>query len=152
MKKKRKQKPIEYVVDENGCHICTSHATDIHGYPHVWRDGKGTTAHRFIYEEHVGPIPFGLLVRHKCDVRKCINPDHLELGTNADNSNDCKIRGRLNTPKGEARSDTKLTDAQIEEIRGSSMSQTALAKKFGVGQPYISRVVRNLKRVAENTM
>lgn len=52
-------------------------------------------AHRFSYMIHKGAIPPGLIVRHTCDVPSCVNPDHLLVGTFADNSHDAVIRGRL---------------------------------------------------------
>ena len=50
--------------------------------------------HRVAYEEFVGPIPEGLVVKHACDVRTCINPAHLSVGTLSENARECVARGR----------------------------------------------------------
>jgi len=65
------------------------------GYCYITR-GRGIRlrAHRFIYETLIGPIPDGKLVRHSCDNRACINPEHLLLGTSYDNSQDMVSRNR----------------------------------------------------------
>jgi len=73
----------------------------------LWKAGKGTTgygrilfkgkvwqAHRFSYENFVGPIESGKYILHKCDVRNCVNPDHLYSGDQFDNMRDCSRRGR----------------------------------------------------------
>ena len=141
-----KRKTITFEIDSNGCHICTSHVPDKHGYPHVWKNGRGHNLHRVLYEEKHGPLPEGILVRHACDVRKCINLEHLISGTVKDNAIDRKERGRNNTPRGEARSDAKLTQEQVDYIRThSKSSQRELAELFGVNQSTISRIKRGLR-------
>ncbi len=138
----------EIVSEKQGdCEVCISHAKDMHGYPHVVRKGKGYNVHRYVWLAAGKEIPEGHVVRHKCDNRACIKLDHLETGTHADNSNDCKIRGRLNTPRGMSRSDTKLTDTQVLEIRSrQDITQYALAALYGVNQSTISRIKSGEKR------
>jgi len=89
-------------------------------------------AHRISWEFYRGPIPNGIHVLHKCDVRDCVNPDHLFLGTNQDNVNDRETKGRGNQRKGEKHHNTKLTEDQVYEIRASNERTDALAKQYGV--------------------
>lgn len=79
----------------SGCWLWTGSLT-ANGYGQIGRDGGGgvTYAHRASYEMHIGPIPDGLHVRHRCDNPPCVNPMHLELGTHADNMRDMASRGR----------------------------------------------------------
>ncbi len=83
-------KKLIWKENENGCWICTSHKTTGIGYI---RKGN-STMHRFIYEEMFGEIPKGMVVMHTCDNRKCINPEHLKLGTHHDNNQDMANKGR----------------------------------------------------------
>lgn len=108
------------------------------------RKGKNWTAHRLAYTEAYGPIPEGMEVRHKCDVRNCVNPDHLELGTHQDNMDDMRKRGRYST-KEASLAIAKLTPQQREEIRNARRAGIlcrVLADKYNVTAATISRASR----------
>lgn len=64
------------------------------GHGHLWSKEGTLLAHRVSYEINVGRIPKGEIVRHKCDNAGCVNPKHLELGTQAENVQDMVDRGR----------------------------------------------------------
>lgn len=64
------------------------------GYGVIYFNGRQTYTHRVSYELHVGPIPDGLFVLHRCDVPACVNPDHLFIGSAADNVADMMAKGR----------------------------------------------------------
>lgn len=116
-------------------------------YGWVYRNGKRQRAHRAAYEEAHGPIPPGMVVRHKCDNPPCINPAHLELGTRADNNRDMWQRGRGVVPepprlRGEQHPQSKLTDQQRQEIIASPLPSRRLASIFGVSHATIVRTKR----------
>lgn len=95
-----------------------------------------------------------MLVCHHCDNPACVNPYHLFLGTNKDNSDDKVRKNRQakgkqlaeaqskNRPRGEKIWNSKLTIDQVNQIRSIDMSQRKLAKMFGVSQPLISKIKR----------
>lgn len=84
-------------VTECGCQIWTG-AVSTKGYGIFQKDGKYTGSHRAAWELRNGPIPDGLWVLHRCDVRPCINPEHLFLGTAVDNTADMIRKGRWVRP------------------------------------------------------
>jgi predicted XRE-type DNA-binding protein len=134
------------VAKTDGCWIwngCKVHD----GYGQFGVNRKMTLTHRLSYMIHVGPIPEGLFVCHKCDNPPCCNPDHLWLGTKAQNMADCVKKNR--NAKGESQGNAKLTAEQVLEIRARyatrNIFQRRLAKEYGVSQIEISRIIRGEK-------
>jgi len=83
-----------------------------------------------------------MVVRHKCDVRTCINPEHLELGTPQDNANDMMVSGRHIRPIGERNGQAKLIWEQVNKIRNDNRKNTHIAKDYGVSR----ECIRDIKR------
>lgn len=108
----------------------------------------GVLAHRFSWQLHNGPIPIGLYVCHHCDVKRCIRPSHLFIGTATDNMRDCNAKGRINYAKGTQKSGAKLTPEAVAEIRRDyrpyRVPAGVFARKFGVSEQSIRVVVRGL--------
>lgn len=117
-------------------------ARNSYGYGTTWRAGRQQGAHRVAYEVFVGPIPKGMLVCHHCDNPACVNPEHLFLGTPAQNSGDMREKGR--SVRGEGRHNAKLTEELVLQIRGASGSQRSIAARFGVSQSRVS-LIKNQK-------
>lgn len=101
-------------------------------------------AHRFAYERLVGPIPNGLFVLHYCDNPSCVRPDHLFVGTQQDNRNDCKQKGR--TAAREKNGQAKLTSLSASIIRHleGRVPQRDLAELFGVSQRCVDFVQKGI--------
>lgn len=81
---------------DDGCWIWRGNTT-VYGYGQFSIGGSCKRAHRFAYDLAVGPIPDGLMVLHSCDVRTCVNPAHLSIGSHLDNMQDMRERGRAAT-------------------------------------------------------
>lgn len=130
---------------EDDCWEWTAYLED--GYGKIRIAGKSVLAHRVAYELTKGPIPEGLCVCHRCDNRKCVNPRHLWLGTNADNVADREAKGRNRLPdcKGEAHGNAKLTAEDVLRIRelydDGGYTQKEIARLFGIARTQVSRIV-----------
>jgi len=116
------------------------------GYGHYEYGPKGarlrTSAHRRAYELLVGPIPKGLKVCHTCDIRRCCNPAHLFLGTQAENMQDAARKGRLGKACGELSGVAKLKTLDVIEIRKWSNTAKVEATKYGVSEALIHKIRR----------
>lgn len=136
------------VACETTCHLWTGY-TQPNGYGYVNAAGRSIAAHRLALALTGIAVPKGKDVCHRCDVRNCVNPDHLYVGTRKENMADCSDRGRHNKPLGEAHWRAKLSRSDVENIRNLRAKGTkvvTIAKAFGVTHPTISRICRRVWR------
>ena len=111
------------------------------GYGFISEGGRNTLAHRLSFKLHRGPIPHGMLVCHSCDNRCCVNPDHLFIGTNADNMADMVAKGRQQKVKGSDHGRARLTENDVIAVRESvGIRRRDLAKKLGVSRSTIDDI------------
>ena len=123
----------------SGCWLWHGLTTDS-GYGRFSIAGKDMRANRVAYELYCGAIPDGLHVCHRCDVRSCVNPDHLFLGTTAENLDDMTKKQRRAV--GEKHGRAKLTQVDVTKIRGffGLESYAQIAKRYGVSRGRISDI------------
>lgn len=113
------------------------------GYGQFYSGTRPIGAHRYSWEMTHGPIPAGLCVLHSCDNRLCVRPDHLWLGTVAENNADAARKGRMHS---------KLSGDQVLEIRRRRLAgedRRSLAAAFGVDVSMVDRIAngRRLKYI-----
>jgi hypothetical protein len=119
-----------------------------HGYGLLTVAKRSVYAHRLAFVLAGNELVDGLDLLHSCDNPRCINPDHLRVGTRSENMRECHARGRSRIPKprmiGMSNGSAKLTTAQVAEARrraGAGESQRAIAVDLGVSQSQISNIV-----------
>lgn len=103
-------------------------------------DGRFLLAHRVAYELTIGPIPVGLVLCHRCDNPGCVNPSHMFLGTQADNLQDMRTKGRGNPPRGVRHPKARLTDQLVAQIRADPRSHRQIARILGISKSTIGMV------------
>lgn len=115
------------------------------GYGQLYDGTRGRLvgAHTFAYERAHGQIASGAHVCHRCDNPRCVNPDHLFIGTNTDNRHD-SVRKRRHA-YGDRHGQAKLTPGCVDRIkdiwRVGGASQKSIARYFGISQTQVSRVL-----------
>lgn len=128
------------------CWDCTSHkACPDTGYAKIHQHGNFIGVHRFLYKELFGEIPTKIYVRHKCDNRVCINPEHLEPGSHLDNISDMYSRGRAALGEKNGRSKLKNDEVKaIKKLLKDGLSLKKIAAKFNVHFITISDIKRGV--------
>lgn len=112
--------------------------------------GKHSRAHRVAWMLTNGPIPKGMCVCHRCDIRHCVNPNHLFLGTIAENNRDMWTKGRGTIPPavGIRNPRCKLTEKQVLKLRElhatGQHSYRALAAQFNITYGMVGHIIRGM--------
>jgi hypothetical protein len=149
------------IISKNGCWEWQGYL-DKDGYGQIslchQNKKKTTTCHRISYIIHKGDIPEGMMLRHSCDNRKCFNPEHLDIGTAQDNSNDMITRGRYivtsgafrkGDQEGENNTRAKLNWEIVNKIREDYAKGIPygglkkMASEYGIAYVTIQKVVAN---------
>jgi hypothetical protein len=170
-------KDADKSINSDGCWEWVGSLNPVTGYGQLssWEIDKRVlyTAHRVSFSAYIGPVPEGMYVLHRCDNRKCFNPEHLFAGSQSDNmvdmvaknrqgayqkpliswqkKNPSKVRRGKDHPMygkkhmaGESHPMSKLTESQALDIKHSKGTLRAIAEKYGVSQSCVS-VIRSGK-------
>lgn len=130
-------------IDSNGCWVWGGNITGRDARAFIWWDGRTRVAARVLYEiVHHIKLPKEMCVLHTCDNPKCVNPEHLYVGTQSDNARDRELRGRNNAFArsfiGSKNGAAKLTEEDVTQIRVSKESASSLAMKYRVSTSCIN--------------
>jgi hypothetical protein len=131
-------------INESGCWIWQRHIGKS-GYHEAGVNGKILRVHRIVAEIVYGAAPKGHFALHSCDIKTCVNPDHLRWGTQKQNMEDAVKRKRVRT--GQNASWSKLTWEMVEELRLIDLSTTTLdeiAKNYPVSRTTIWRAMTGI--------
>jgi hypothetical protein len=115
-------------------------SVDTRGYGTIWYDKKHHKAYRASWILHRGPIPRGMSVCHRCDVPACVNPDHLFLGTQAENTADMYRKGRNVTLRGSQHGAALLTEEKVLMIYSDARIAREIAADYGVSKSTIAAI------------
>lgn len=105
---------------------------------------RSMKAHRYSYAIYNGTDPGEFEVCHRCDNRRCVNPEHLFLGTRQDNIDDREVKGRNKPQRGSANGSSKLTEDSVAAIRSIAelgMTQREIAQQFGLHRSTVGRII-----------
>jgi hypothetical protein len=118
------------------------------GYGRFSLNDRHRLAHRVSFQMFIGQIPKGMVVCHRCDNRKCVNPNHIWLGTQSENLKDAFVKGRMKHPDttGEKNGNRKLSWEKvraIREMKSSGVKSFLIASSFNVSTSTIYDIVKN---------
>lgn len=138
MKKYTKQEP-----NENGCLIWDG--SQRNGYGAIKIGGKVFGSHCVAFVMNGGEIAEGHVVGHKCDVKLCVNPEHLECITVQKNNADAHARRVRTAPRGEEAPNCSLTVDLVKKIKSLHMPKSfgyrKIAQALGVGESAVKKVL-----------
>lgn len=129
----------------DGCWLWKATVHHTTGYGQFWDGRTMKQAHRVAYQLYVGPIPPGMKVCHSCDVRACVNPAHLWLGTQAENMQDCVAKGRMPTLDHPSAMPREKRTAILNDLK-AGMSQNRVAVVYGVSTATAHRLAHSHER------
>jgi hypothetical protein len=133
-----------YTPEPNsGCWLWT-HTMFKTGYGSISVNGRPTKAHRVSWMLHHGKDPGQMHVLHKCDVPLCVNPDHLFLGTHAENMADMARKGRAGQKGRTAPRNVKVTHDQVRSIYHDDRPISAIAADYGITNTSVSNIKRRI--------
>ncbi len=132
-------------VQSGDCWNWTGALSSSNGYAAFWDGERQVVAHRFSWELRNGPIPDGLCVLHRCDNRRCVNPNHLFLGTKSDNTRDMLSKGRgwMQVHPGPLFTSEEVIMYR-ERFRQGSITIAALAREHGVLHEAMRKMLRGI--------